>query len=56
MPAFGTEDSASSIVVTDSYLVPWVVSGVEPVIVAYRLEQVLHSDSGTLYVFDFSMR
>ncbi|HJK14051.1 MAG TPA: hypothetical protein O0X72_04315 [Methanocorpusculum sp.] len=56
IPAFGTEDSASSIVVTDSSFVPWVVSGVEQVIVEYRLEHVLHSDSGTLYVFDFSMR
>ena len=56
LPGSGNENSAVHVVVSDSSFVPWVVSGAGEVIVSYRLERVLQSDSGLLYVFDFSMR
>lgn len=52
----GNGNSVVHVVVSDSSFVPWVVSGAGEVIVSYRLERVLQSDSGLLYVFDFSMR
>jgi len=56
LPKSGKRDTTYHIVVSDSSFVPWAVSGTERVIVEYRLERILHSDSGTLYVFDFSTR
>ncbi len=56
LPKSGKGNTAHHIVVADSSFVPWAVSRTEQVIVEYRLEKILHSESGFLYVFDFSMR
>lgn len=56
LPKSGKGNTAHHIVVSNSSFVPWAVSGTEQVIVEYRLEKILHSDSGLLCVFDLNMR